>query len=79
MKGKISAAKLVKCGTHQLGKNLLERVKKVGEEKKEKEKIKAEALAYHAIAKKSKHIREKNLDNPATMNIRELRAALMPL
>ena len=62
MKEKISAAKLVKCGTHKLSKDLFERVKKVSQEKKEKEKEKrkAEALAYHAIAMKSKHIREKH-------------------
>ena len=37
MKGKISAAKLTKCGTHSLGKDLLERVKNVSKENKEKE------------------------------------------
>ena len=81
MKGKISAAKLTKCGTHSLGKDLLERVKNVSKENKEKEdkKVKAEALAYHVIAKKSKLIRDKHGDDPATMNIKEMRAVLMPL
>jgi hypothetical protein len=34
MKGKISAAKLTKCGTHTLGKDLLARVKLVNMERK---------------------------------------------
>ena len=81
MKGKISAAKLTKCGTHTLGKDLLERVRLVNMEKKkeEEDKEKAIVLDYSVIAMKSKQIRAKKQDNPASMSVKELRAVLIPL
>ena len=47
MKGKISAAKLTKCGTHTLGIDLLERMRLVNMERKKerkKKKIKKKQL-----------------------------------
>jgi len=44
MKGKISAAKLTKCGTHTLGIDLLELVRLVNMGKRKKKKIKRKQL-----------------------------------
>jgi hypothetical protein len=81
VKGKISAAKLTKCGTHSLGKSVLERVRYVSEEKKkmEEEKQQVIALSYRDIANKAIKIREKYNNDPVPMSVKQLRAVLIPL